>query len=123
LEYLMTIEIKPINDHFAVAPQLGAEHMAGVAAAGFKSVIINRPDFEGGAEQPVSADVMKAAREAGLEVEYQPVVSGSITADDVTRFGELIARMPEPILAYCRSGGRCTSLYQAATQEKGKSDV
>lgn len=119
----MTIEVKPIAENFAVAPQLSAQHMAGVAEAGFKSVIINRPDGEGGAEQPQSAEVIKAAREAGLEVVYQPVVSGSITLEDITRFGQLLDSLPGPILAYCRSGGRCTSLYEAATAQKGKSDV
>ena len=48
--------------NFAVAPQLGPDDMADVAAAGYKSVIINRPDFEGGPDQPTAADVSKAAR-------------------------------------------------------------
>src|SRR5699024_7911906 len=104
----MAIEVKPLTEYFAVSPQLGPQHMAGVAEAGFKSVIINRPDGEGGEEQPLSADVIQAAREAGLEVEYQPVVSGSITAQDVEQFDGLLIRLPRPILAYCRSGGRCT---------------
>lgn len=114
----MAIEVKPITDYFAVAPQLGPEHMAGVAEAGFKSVIINRPDQEGGAEQPLSADVIKAALDAGLQIEYQPVVSGSITTDDVAYFQELLSRLPRPILAYCRSGGRCSDLFAAANEQK-----
>jgi uncharacterized protein (TIGR01244 family) len=56
-----------------------------------------------------------AAREAGLRVEYQPVVSGAMTQDDVVRFAELLQTMPAPVLAYCRSGTRCSVLYRAAT--------
>lgn len=111
----MSTPINALNPNFAVAPQLQPGDMAAVAAAGFKSVIINRPDFEAGADQPTAEQVSTAARAAGLEVEYQPVVSGAMTAQDVERFSELLAQLPKPILAYCRSGTRCTVLYRAAT--------
>lgn len=89
--------------------------MAAVAAAGFKSVIINRPDFEGGPDQPTAASVTAAALAAGLRVEYQPVVSGGMTTADVARFAELLQTLPAPVLAYCRSGTRCSVLYRSAT--------
>lgn len=111
----MSVPINALSPDFAVAPQLAAEDMAAVAAAGFKSVIINRPDYEGGPTQPTAAEVAAAAREAGLRVEYQPVVSGAMTPDDVTRFAELLQALPAPVLAYCRTGTRCTVLYRAAT--------
>ena len=112
----MSLPIRPLTDDFAVAPQLQPEDMQAVAEAGYKSVIINRPDGEGGAEQPASADVIAAARAAGLTVEYQPVVSGAMTVDDVARFKELLQTMPSPVLAYCRSGTRCTHLFDAANE-------
>lgn len=112
----MTLQLVSITDTFAVAPQLMAADMQKVADAGFKSVIINRPDFEGGPDQPASTDVMMAAQQAGLTIEYQPVVSGRMTPVDVQRFAELLNEMPQPILAYCRSGARCTHLYYAATE-------
>ncbi len=113
----MTLSYHVLADDFAVAPQLGPDDMQPLADAGFKSVIINRPDGEGGAEQPRSEDVMGAARKAGLEVRYQPVVSGAITVDDVARFSQLLQELPGPVLAYCRSGARCTNLYQAAREQ------
>jgi len=112
----MSLPIRPLTDNFAVSPQLGPEDMQAVAEAGFKSVIINRPDGEGGAEQPLSADVMAAARSAGLTIEYQPVVAGAMTPDDVARFKELLQTLPQPVLAYCRTGTRCTHLFDAANQ-------
>jgi len=111
---LSSVSVTTLSPRVSVAPQLGPEDMASVAAAGFKSVIINRPDFEGGAEQPASADVMAAASAAGLRCVYQPVVSGAMTADDAVRFAELIDTLPAPVLAYCRTGTRCTVLYRAA---------
>lgn len=109
----MATPINPLSSDFAVAPQLTPEDMQAVAQAGYKSVIINRPDYEGGAGQPTSADVMAAAQAAGLRVEYQPVVSGAMTQQDVERFSQLLDELPAPVLAYCRSGTRCTHLYRA----------
>ncbi|MBB1225817.1 TIGR01244 family phosphatase, partial [Klebsiella pneumoniae] len=86
----MSAPIKPLTENFAVAPQLGPDDMADVAAAGYKSVIINRPDFEGGPDQPTAADVSRAADAAGLKIEYQPVVGSAMTAADVVRFAELL---------------------------------
>jgi len=111
----MSTPIQALTPDFSVAPQLLPSDMAAVAAAGYKSVIINRPDFEGGPDQPTAESVTLAAREAGLRVAYQPVVSGGMTSDDVVRFSELLQTLPAPVLAYCRSGTRCTVLYRAAT--------
>jgi len=111
---MTTPAFKPLSAHFSVSAQLSADDMSAVAAAGYKSLIINRPDFEDGSAQPTSTEVMAAARAAGLQVEYQPVVSGAMTADDVTTFAELLQRLPAPVLAYCRSGTRCTRLFEAA---------
>jgi uncharacterized protein (TIGR01244 family) len=110
--------IKPINEAFAVAPQLRPEDMPAVAAAGYKSVIINRPDFEGGADQPTAAAVSEAALSAGLQVEYQPVVGSAMTIGDAARFAELLKILPGPVLAYCRTGTRCLNLFEAAKQFK-----
>lgn len=112
----MSVPIKALTDAFAVAPQLAPDDMPDVANAGFKSVIINRPDLEGGPEQPLSADIIKAARAAGLQIEYQPVVSGAMTYEDVERFAALLEQLPAPVLAFCRSGTRCSNLFEAARQ-------
>jgi uncharacterized protein (TIGR01244 family) len=112
----MSVPINRIAESFAVAPQLSPDDMAAVAAAGYRSVIINRPDGEGGPDQPTAAEVSQAALNAGLNVEYQPVVSGAMTSNDVARFAELLRKLPGPVLAYCRSGTRCTNLYHAAQQ-------
>ena len=92
------------NPNFAVAPQLAPEDMAAVAAAGFRSVINNRPDGEGGPSQPASADIEKAARALGLEYRHQPVNGAAIQQQDVETFSELVETLPGPVLAFCRTG-------------------
>lgn len=100
---------------FGVAPQLGPQDMAAAAEAGYKSVICNRPDGEGGPGQ-VSSEAMRAAAEqAGLQFAYLPVDGSNIQQHDVEQMGELIDRLPAPVLAYCRSGGRSTKLFMLAT--------
>ncbi len=108
----MSINCQKINDQLSVACQLNAQDMAAVAQAGFKSVIINRPDGEAGPQQPLSQDVMQAARAQGMQVCYQPVVSGAITTDNVVEFARLLKELPGPILAYCRTGARCAQLFE-----------
>src|SRR5690625_552994 len=114
----MSIDFYPLSTQVAVAGQLRAVDMAEVAQAGFKSVIINRPDYEQGPMQPHSKHVIESAQQAGLVAVYQPVISGQLTEDDARTFKELLNDLPKPILAYCRSGGRCTSLYHAAQSMK-----
>lgn len=112
----MSVEFQSITDTFAVSPQLAAADMVVVADAGFKSVIITRPDFELESSQVDSSVMLEAAEKAGLVARYLPVVASDITAENVQEFKQLFAELPKPILAYCRSGTRCFNLYKLAQQ-------
>ena len=90
--------------------------MAEAAAAGFRSVVNNRPDFEGGPTQPTSASIEAAARAAGLEYAFLPVASNYQSPEEIARFAELIETLPKPILVFCRCGARSGRLWQAARQ-------
>ncbi len=90
--------------------------MAQLAAAGFRSVVNNRPDFEGGPQQPTSQALEEAARQAGLQYVHLPVVAGQYSAEDLERMTQLAATLPRPLLLFCRSGARSTQLYRLATQ-------
>ena len=111
-----TLPIQPVAPDFCVAPQLAPSAMAEAAAAGFRSVINNRPDFEHGPDQPTSAAIEAAALAAGLQYAHLPVAGGYQSPEEIARFAELIAAMPRPLLCFCRSGARSTKLYMAATQ-------
>lgn len=104
-----------LTENFAVAPQLAPDDMAAVAAAGFKSVINNRPDFEGGPAQPSSQQMEAAAQAAGLNYVHQPVNGANIQPDDVSTFASLLKTLPGPVLAFCRSGARSTKLFMSAS--------
>lgn len=110
----MSIPVQVLNDQISVAPQLSPEHMAAVAAAGYRSVINNRPDLEGGTEQPSSVAIEAAARAAGLEYRHLPVAGGYQSPEEIAAMKALLSELPGPVLAFCRSGARSTKLYLAS---------
>lgn len=109
----MTLAFRQLSADIAVAAQLGPEAMAEAAAAGFRSVVNNRPDFEGGASQPTSASIEAAAKAAGLSYAFLPVAPNLQTADEIARFATLLDSLPKPLLAFCRSGTRSGNLVLA----------
>lgn len=92
--------------------------MSQVAKAGFRSVINNRPDAEGGPQQPPSEALQGAAAAAGIEYAHLPVTPNAIRGEDVERFAELVHRLPKPIVAFCRTGSRARALYEAARDSR-----
>ena len=101
---------KYLDDDLAVLPQIDPADVAGLAEMGFKTIINNRPDNEEPG-QPSIASIENASQNAGLGFQSQPVVSGAITLNDVAEFKELMDKAEKPVLAYCRSGTRCTMLW------------
>jgi len=104
------MEIKTISNGFSVSPQIVADDVKEIAKRGFRSIVCNRPDGEG-ADQPTFEEISNAAKEAGLEVRYQPIVSGKVSDDDARDFGRLYDELPKPVFAYCRTGTRSTTLW------------
>ena len=105
---------RAIAEDVWVAPQLSPQAMAEAASAGFRSVINNRPDFEGGPDQPTNAAIEAAAKAAGLEYRFLPVAGGYQSPEEVAACARLLAELPRPLLMFCRSGARSTRLYQLA---------
>ena len=105
--------IKKLTDELSVSPQIAPTDVAEIAARGFRSIISNRPDGEG-ADQPSYVEIQKAARELGLATAYVPVSTGKVSASDVETFKSALAELPKPVLAYCRSGTRCATLWSLA---------
>ena len=106
--------VQQLSADLCVAPQLDASAMAWAAEAGFKSVVNNRPDFEGGPDQPTHAAIEAAATAAGLRYAFLPVHPAIQTPEDIAKFAALLATLPKPILAFCRTGTRSGKLYRAA---------
>lgn len=103
------LPLRRVDANFAVAPQLQPADMAGVADAGFRTVICNRPDGEE-AGQPASADIRSAAQTAGLAYYDLPVSGGAFPAPTVDEFRRIRREAIGPVLAFCRTGTRSITL-------------
>jgi uncharacterized protein (TIGR01244 family) len=106
------MNVMPLTDEFAVTAQISVDDVSAIAEAGYKTIICNRPDYET-ADQPVFADIKAAAEAAGLTVAYIPVV-GMPTPNQVAEMADSLKALPQPVLAYCRSGNRSSILFNAA---------
>jgi uncharacterized protein (TIGR01244 family) len=97
-------DIRRVTAGFATAPQLAPDDLAGAARDGFRLLINNRPDGEAPG-QPSSAEMERAARDAGLDYVHIPVVGGPTPAQ-VEAVHAAVAAADGPVLAFCRSGTR-----------------
>ena len=112
---MTTFSAQPIAGSLSVAAQVQPADMRAIAAAGFRGIINNRPDFEGGASQPTSAQLEAAAREAGLEYRYLPVPPAGHTPQQARSMVEAVDALPHPVVAFCRTGRRSAALYRMGT--------
>ncbi|RYG93238.1 TIGR01244 family phosphatase [Loktanella sp. IMCC34160] len=111
------MDIKKISPRISVSPQIAASDIDAIKAAGFRAIICNRPDGEA-ADQPTFEEIESAAKTAGLEIAYLPIVAGKVSDQDAADFGNALDTLPGPVLAYCRTGTRSATLWslsQAAT--------
>jgi sulfide:quinone oxidoreductase len=115
------MQARRITDDVSVSPQISVADVDEIVAAGFRSIVCNRPDGEAG-DQVDYGEVEAAAKAAGLEIVWQPIVSGKLSDADGAQFGEIVASLPKPVLAYCRSGTRCTMLWSLSQARQRSSD-
>ncbi len=113
----MAVNLTRHTATFSTSPQISVHDVQEIAALGFKTLVNNRPDGEGGADQPTSAEIEAAALALGLNYVHLPVISGQITEPQARRFAELLVTSPKPVLAFCRSGARSQNLYRMARGE------
>lgn len=109
----MGIDIRALTPDYAVSPMIDPEDMSAIAAAGYTTLICNRPD----GEVPPShgADAMrKAADAAGIRFVENPVLGGGMTLENVTAQGEAVSEASGPVLAYCASGTRSSIVWSLA---------
>ncbi len=113
------MDVKKIDDHYSVSPQISSEDIKTLAEMGFRSVICNRPDGEG-MDQPTFAEIEASAHKAGMEARYIPIVAGRVNDDDVEAFQEASKFLPKPVLAYCRTVTRSATLWSLNEGAQGR---
>jgi sulfide:quinone oxidoreductase len=113
------MQIRRITEGVAVGAQMEPSDVAEIAAAGYKSVICNRPDGEGPGQPPFDG-IAREAERLGLQFRYLPVVSGQVTEANAADFGKAVDELPGPVFAFCRTGTRCAALWSLDQGSRGE---
>lgn len=104
------MDIRKLEPGLGVTGQIQPGDVPALAALGYRAIVSNRPDGEEDG-QPRAGDIAHAAARAGLPFRHIPVRGGAITDDDVAAFRAALADLPGPVLGFCRSGMRTTTLW------------
>ena len=113
------MQMNQITPDYTVSPQITPNDVATIAAAGFKSIICNRPDAENPPHLHMS-ELRAAVESAGMHFFENPFPSPMMTLDHVQAQADLLATIEKPVFAYCASGTRCSvvwSMVQAGEVE------
>lgn len=111
-------DIRRIDDHISVAPQITPWDVSEIARAGFVAIVNNRPDDEEPG-QPEGAEIRAAAEAAGLAYTEIPVTQAGFSHPQVAAMGAALDAAGGPVLAYCRSGTRSCNLWALAEASRG----
>jgi uncharacterized protein (TIGR01244 family) len=107
------MDIRALTPDYAVSPQIELSDLPAIKAAGYVTIIDNRPDGE--IPPHLHTAPMQGAAEAlGLTFVANPVIGGQLTMDNVTAQAAAIAASPGPVLAYCASGNRSSVVWALA---------
>jgi uncharacterized protein (TIGR01244 family) len=111
------MDIRAITPDYAVSPQIEPGDLPAIKAAGYVTVIDNRPDGEIPPHLH-AAEMRNAAEALGLVFVANPVVGGALTMDNVTAQGAAISAATGPVFAYCASGNRSSIVWALANADK-----
>jgi uncharacterized protein (TIGR01244 family) len=113
------VDIRPLNESVAVAPQITVDDVVAIKAAGYVAIVNNRPDDEE-AGQP-EGDAIRAAVEAlGLTYTAIPVGHAGLGHAQIDAMAKALVDADGPVLAYCRSGTRSCNLWALAAAKAGR---
>lgn len=118
----MNIVTTRLDEKLFVTHQISVSDLAEIAAAGYKSIICNRPDHEERETQPTSLELEKAAHILGINFIYLPIEIGPVSIRKIESFNKLLTELPGPILAFCNTGNRARALYELNKQKKISED-
>lgn len=115
------MDIRALTPTYAVSPQIDPSDLPAIKAAGYTTVIDNRPDGEIPAH--LHTPHMKAAAEAlGLKFVANPVIGGALSMDNVRLQAQVMAEATGPVFAYCASGNRCSVVWALMNAGKRSAD-
>ena len=115
------MDIRALTPIYAVSPQIEPADLPAIKAAGYTTIIDNRPDGE--IPPHLHAAVLRdMAAALGLTFVANPVVGGAMTLDNVTAQRAAIDAATGPVFAYCASGNRSSTVWALAHADRMPAD-
>ncbi len=105
------MRITELDPNYTVTGQISVADVADIKAAGFDTVMCNRPDNEAPG-QPAAAQIKRAVEKAGMKFHYVPM-GRSLSEKTLSDFKAVTNGDNGKVFAYCRSGNRCTMLWKS----------
>ncbi len=105
-----TMEIRALTPTYAVSPQIEPADLAVIKAAGYTTIIDNRPDGEI-PDDLHGAQMKRAAQALGLQFVINPLIPGGFTPENIAVQAAAVAEAPGPVFAYCASGNRSSIVW------------
>ncbi|HUV32818.1 MAG TPA: TIGR01244 family sulfur transferase [Devosiaceae bacterium] len=116
------MDLRRINDRVSVSGQISPEDVAAIKAAGFVAIVNNRPDGEAPG-QPPGAEIAEAAERSGLAYFEIPVGREGVTPEMIAETRSALEGAAGPVLCYCRSGTRSTTLWALSQAGSAPADA
>ncbi|KUP92305.1 TIGR01244 family sulfur transferase [Tritonibacter horizontis] len=101
------MDARTLTPRYSVSPQISVEDVPAIVAAGYTTVICNRPDSEVPPSHQAAA-IRAAVEEAGLTFLELPLTHQTMTPENVALQRSYYDAAAGPVLAYCASGTRCS---------------
>jgi uncharacterized protein (TIGR01244 family) len=115
------MDIRPLTPTYAVSPQIEPQDLPAIKAAGYTTIIDNRPDGEIPGHLH-AAQMQAAATAMGFDFVANPIIGGAMTEANVVAQRAAIAGAKGPVLAYCASGNRSSVVWAMAHAGKMPAD-
>ena len=110
------MELIQLTDTLYVSGQPTPPDISQLAERGFTLLICNRPDGESPGQSRMD-DIEALAHQHGMAFMRYPVNPVNFPGDDLEGLGRAFDG-PGKILAYCRTGTRCTNLWLATRAQE-----
>ena len=105
------VTVTEVDPDYLVTGQITVADVAAIKAAGFDTVMCNRPDGEEPG-QPAADQIKRAVEKAGMKFFHVPM-GRALAPNTLSDFKAVTEGGNGKIFAYCRTGNRCTILWKS----------
>lgn len=102
----------------SAAGSLDRGDIEGLADAGVRTIVNNRPDGEDPGQLPAD-EARRLAESRGIAYHHIPVTAASLTRGEVDALAAVLTTAERPVVLHCRSGTRSTLLWALVRLREG----